>query len=267
MSQLDTIIYFQKEFQRLLGIPVDSLAESDILQMAELHCFKAIEEIIELRKTFPSTLNKHEKNKAAINRDNILAELCDSLMYHINFASVWGFTPDEVISKLGAVQLNNFIKAKEKIIAKLNSEILMVHGEPAGVGSGSLMPNYIFVGQNPAEGITPGYKFFSNPEDGSSKILLPVLTELGIIDQCYFTNIVKSATPKNSKPTESLTSFWMEFYKREIEIVSRGCYPKIIPMGKWAQIILNKKGIPHPASVQYGATELEDFKKAIENYL
>lgn len=264
MNKLDLIIRDQQDFQRLLGIPVDSFAEVDVLQMAELHCFKTFEEIAELRKTFPSTLNKYEKNKPVIDRKRIRQEMCDIFLYMINFGSVWKMTPDELLEELQEVQTNNFIKAKEKIMGELNSQILMVAGEPAGVGSGSLMPKYIFVGQNPAEGIEKRYKFFSDRNDGSSKILIPVLEELGILNQCYFTNLVKSVTPKNVKPSVTSVEFWMEFFRHEIDILRRGCQDaKVIPMGKFASIHLNKKGIPHPAAVQYGSVTEEQFKNEI----
>lgn len=266
MIMLDKIIEDQKEFQRLLDIPVDSLAEVDKLQMAELHVYKAIEELIELRKTFPSTLNKHEKNRPVINREEIKKEFCDSLLYHINFANVWNISVKEVLDTLSIVQDNNFKKAKEKIMGRLNSEILRVPTGPTGavgIGSGSLMPVFIFVGQNPAEGIESGYQFFSNRNDGSSKILIPVLEELGMLDYCYFTNIVKSTTPKNVKPSNELTKFWMEFLYRELEILKRGCPAKIIPMGKYAQIWMNMPGIPHPAAVSYNSVTLEEFKKKV----
>jgi uracil-DNA glycosylase family 4 len=262
------LIKLQEDFQLAVGFPIDSQLESERNRLSEIFLFKAIEEIIELRKEFPSAMNPWAKTQKFADTSLVLKEYCDVLLFLINFANLWKFSPEQILESLKSVQHANFQKIKEKKLAQLNHEILRVPGHVSGVGSGALFPKYIFVGQNPGRTITHGYEFWSNKEDGSSKILLPILDELNVRDKCYFTNLVKCVTPNNSEPDIALIQFWGEFLDREIAILRCGNFEaKIIPMGRIAQRFLLAPGISHPASVMRGNLTRDDYKREITTAL
>ena len=264
---MNEILEKQKEFQRLVGFPIDSIRESDRNEMAEKYIFKAIEELIEVRKEFPSTMNPWSKKQKPSDRTRVREEFTDVLLFLANLMIVWKFTPDEMLKSLTDVQNNNFNNYKTKKMNILNSEILSIPSYTCGIGQGNLKPKFIFIGQNPGSDIKKGYKFWSNPEDGSSKVLLPVLESLGIIQDCYFTNIVKSTTPDNSEPSESLTTYWNEYLKRELDILkTNNPDAKVITMGKWTEKNFNGASIhiAHPASVFYGHLAKEEYGEEIK---
>lgn len=264
-NRVQTLIDKQREFQKAVGFPIDSILESDRNNLSEIFIFKAIEECVELRKEFPSSMNPFAKTQKVADMEGVLGEYSDVLLFLINFASVWNFTSDQILDGLEKVQHNNFLKLKEKKLAYINEEILRVPGKVSGVGQGNLFPKYVFIGQNPGETITPGYRFFSDPNDGSSKILLPILEELGITESCYFTNLVKCTTPKNTVPDSESITFWKEFLDRELRALAYASrHMEIIPMGAVAQRALGLSGISHPASVLRGNISRAEYKEEIE---
>lgn len=275
MNPLNKIIERQREFQRGLGWPIDSVSEADRNELSEKYVFKAIEELVELRREFPSVMNPWSKHQKSADLTRVKEEYCDVLMFLINLAIVWKLSPEDILSQLKKVQDNNFKKIKERKMAMLNTDILKIPNRVSGIGDGSLTPEYVFIGQNPGKTITQGYRFWSNDEDGSSKVLLPLLNELGITrDMCYFTNVVKCVTPNNEVPNEELTSFYMEFLEKELEILKFGNpYMKVIAMGRWAENTLNSLGkgttdaIKHPSYVLRNGMSYENYKEHVDKVI
>lgn len=258
----------QADFQRMVGAPIDSKLEKDRNQLSETYVFKGMEEMVELRKTFPSALNPDEKNRATVEKETVLFEFCDVIHFLINLSIVWKFSFEEILESLEKVQDNNYAKIKAKKMAQLTDLILRQPNYKTGIGYGNLSPKYIFIGQNPGNSLPyHGYPTWSEPTVGSAKILLPILEELGIkIEDCYFTNVVKSVTEKNEIPSKGLTSFWLEFLNKEIELLTYGnSLFKVIPMGSFASKELGIKGIPHPAVVFHG-TSRSDYKNMVAQY-
>lgn len=262
----------QREFQKLVGFPIDSSREVDRNEMAEKYLFKAIEEIIELRREFPSAINPWSKSQQLSDPERIKEEFSDVILFLINFAIVWKITPEKMLEVIEQTQQNNFNSFKIKKIEQLNREILSVPTYTSGVGQGNLNAKYVFIGQNPSNSISHGYRFWSDADDGSSKILLPILEKLGISNDCYFTNIVKSTTVDNQAPSIDLTEFWLSYLDKEIKILrvcNENC--KIITMGKFATSVLEEtqliKGainIPHPSYVLHGGLTKEEYEEEIK---
>jgi len=131
--------------------------------------------------------------------------------------------------------------------------------------SGNENGEYMFVGLNPSHTIGyNGYRCWSNPKDGSSRILLPLLEEIGIIKSCYFTNIVKNVTKDNSLPTEEMFLFWKDCFEDEIKKVNPFI---ILAMGtdtysKMREFGIDCEKIWHPAYMFRGGNR-EDYKKQI----
>ena len=269
MKNLNEISKKQYELQKLVGFPIDSIRESDMNQLGEVYIFKAIEELIELRKEFPSVMNKWSKKQKVTDKKRILEELSDVMFFLMNFCISFRIKPEELLEEMGNIQDVNFTKIKERMMDYLNEDILKVPNCTAGIGSGNINPKFIFVGQNPADGITKGYKFWSNPEDGSSKILLPILEELGISQDCYFTNLVKVTTTDNQEPDESTTAFWKEYFNREIEILSANCKPIIITLGQWANNMVDQEhlSIAHPSYILRGGMTTQEYADQIKETL
>lgn len=266
-SQLNKILDVQKEFQKFVGFPIDSILEKDRNEMSEKFIFKLIEEAIEVRKEFPSIMNPWAKNQKDTNYVSVITELSDVFLFLVNLLAVWKISPSDFLIIVQKTQAENIIQVKKRKLDQLNNEILKVPTHVSGVGQGSVNPKYILIGQNPGKDIKHGYKFWSNPEDGSSKVLLPILEELGILPDCYFTNYVKSTTVDNKEPSKEDVDFWWPFLEREIRILSfNDVHPKIITMGKWTSKEFDDQfnGISHPASVLYGNLTKEEYKNEIK---
>lgn len=246
-NRIDNIIKRQKEFQRAVGFPIDSISEIDRNDMSERYIFKLIEEAVELRKEFPSSINPWSKKQKSADLQRVKEEFSDVVLFLINIAIVWKFSPEQILEILENVQQNNINVLKEKKMEILNTDILKVPNHVSGIGSWSLSPKYIFIGQNPGESIPHhGYQCWSEPKF-SGKIILPALEEMGILKKSYLTNIVKSSTSKNVTPEDDQVDFWWEFLQKELEILSIGSEtpPIIIALGEWADSVLTKKEIPH----------------------
>src|SRR6478736_1147682 len=104
MKTLEEIIAGQREFQALCEVDLGTIVAKDINELSERYLFKAIEEIIELRKTFPSELNQWAKNQGLEDREEILAEFSDVLLFLINFCLVRKISPNEVLESISQVQ-------------------------------------------------------------------------------------------------------------------------------------------------------------------
>lgn len=112
----------QLDFQKLAEIPIDSEDLAVKLDLTEGFILKAVEELVELRKTMPSSFNKYAKTQPEINLKRTMEELCDVQLFLINIGLVWGFTLDEMLSTISYVQANNFIKIREKIATRAQKE-------------------------------------------------------------------------------------------------------------------------------------------------
>lgn len=256
----------QVEFQEMVGFPSDSILESVRNELSEKFIFKLIEEAVELRKEFPSVVNPWSKSQKTADLTRVKEELSDVILFLVNIINVWKFTPEELAETIQSVQRNNFRRVKEKKMNLLNSDILKIPGRVSGIGQGSLTPKYIFIGQNPGKGIVQGYKFWSDPKDGSSRYLLRTLEKLGILKDCYFTNVVKCTTPDNGEPTNEMRSFYNDFLFEELNILSYdNPGAKVIVMGKWAggDFGGDVKKISHPAVVGYGSKTQEQFDQEV----
>ena len=120
IEELNQILKRQKEFQKAVGFDVDSDKESVRNELSEKYLFKAIEEIIELRKEFPSMMNPWSKSQGLSNEQRVREELVDVLLFLLNFAIVWRISLDEILYEMKKVQDNNFAKMEEKKANHIN---------------------------------------------------------------------------------------------------------------------------------------------------
>jgi hypothetical protein len=113
----------QAKFQRMADVvDVEDMGQADVYRCNEFFTYKAIEELVEVRRRSPSVLNRWEKNTKKYDRKGLLMELCDSLLYHINICLVNGFTADEVLTMMAAVQAGNFESLKRKLLERIQDE-------------------------------------------------------------------------------------------------------------------------------------------------
>lgn len=264
----------QKSFQKFVGAEIDSNVEEERLRLIEIYIYKLIEEGIELRKEFPSMLNIWSKQQKYYELPKVKGEMCDILLFFINICCALDIPFEDMIRHCTQIQANNFAVLKRKKMKILNDEILRIPALTCGIGQGNLDPTYVVIGQNPGQTIQSGYEFWKNENDGSSQILLPAISNLGLKDQCYFTNVVKSTTPDNQQPTPVMTAFWIPFLNKELEILNAGLSEKftIIAMGKWTSDIVKEycpnytvKSVKHPAYFMRSSQEaLTEFQKELE---
>mgnify|MGYP001580030848 CR=1 FL=1 len=261
------ILKKQREFEQLVGVPIDTILEKERNEMSEMFIFKAIEELVETRREFPSVLNKWSKNNKDANTDRVKEEISDAFLFMSNLLLAWRISWEEFLTQVRITQQNNFTKIKERKMKEINEEILNVPGYVSCVGQGSINPKYIFVGLNPGQGITHGYKAWHDPESGSSKVLIPVLKDLKIHEDCYFTNLVKSTTVENEEPSEELIKFWgMHLGKEIATLMINNPEVKVITMGKAVRKSYHGDAtIDHPATVLYKPDKINEFKHQIIN--
>lgn len=252
-NYLNNIIKKQIEFQKNVGFPIESILESDRNELSEKYIFKAIEELIEVRKEFPSVMNPWSKNQKNADREKILNEFSDVLLFLINFSIVWKIKPEEILESIEKTQSFNFSKMKERKMKNLNDDILKIPGYKCGIGYGNINPKYIFVGQNPGNALPyHGCEVFSK-EENSGKILLPGLKNLNMWNDSYITNLVKNTTESNLEPSDTLVTYWIEYFNKELEILKINNEKiRIIALGDWTYVNLKKYGfesikIKHPA--------------------
>jgi uracil-DNA glycosylase family 4 len=272
MDRLQVLIDKQKDFQKLVGFPIDSVREIDRNEMSEKYIFKTIEELIELRKEFPSVVNPWSKQQKMSDGRRIREELADVLLFIVNFCIVWRLKPEDILERLEETQRHNFNGVKSKKMNHLNESILSIPSYTSGIGQGTLNPKYVFIGENPSMTIEHGYRFWSDPTDGSSKVLLPILENLGILHLCYFTNVVKSTTKKNEAPSQSVVDFWKDYLVKELDILKVNCPDiRFIVMGndteKMISDIPDLVKISHPASVLYGNITPAQYEEEIQKVI
>ena len=120
---LSEITELQKKFQKLCGKHIETEDNFTKSLLSEMYLFKAIEEIVELRKTFPSALNDSAKIQPKIDRNELLKEFCDVALFLLNFSILWKISLNEFIESLKLVQSNNF-KKKIDSINEIKDEFL-----------------------------------------------------------------------------------------------------------------------------------------------
>lgn len=264
------ILKKQFEFQKNLAkFPIDSNLESDRNELSEGYSLKMIGEIMEFTREFPSAFNRLSKHNKEADIVRVKEELSDVFLYFCNLLLTWKISWTEFIDIVTKVQNNNFTKVKERRMKELNETILAIPGYTSGIGSGNLNPKYVFIGQNPGQEMSHGYKFFSNEEDGSSKVLLPALDAMGLRQDSYFTNLVKCTTSGNREPIEIEVLFWKEYLDKELSILRVGNPEmKIVSMGSFvADNIAHDVHIKHPAYVLRGGITKEDYLQELKNVL
>lgn len=249
---INKIIDRQRAFQALAEVKIDTLVAKDINGISEMYLFKAIEEIVELRKTFPSELNKWSKSQPAEqNRTELLGELSDVLLFIINFCIVRKITPEMLVEAIGKVQDNNFYRLKSKKLGILIDEMrrLPVHGITAG--GGGLMPKVILIGQsfNIEQGsnqqpiknywdypeLFPSVEYFQRAMAfGRYRLLLK-------LDDYYYTEIIKEPVTPVTNVNNPLIEYWVPFLNREIVTVSAGCNPIILALGDRVNAMLSQQ--------------------------
>lgn len=180
----------QREFQRAVGFPIDSITEADRNEMSEKYVFKLIEEAVELRKEFPSVVNPWSKKQKPADIQRVKEEFADVLMFALNIAIVWRFTPEEILQILVDVQNNNFMNIKKKKMDLLNSDIKKIPGRTHVLGTGSLQPKTVYVG------------IIDDPQ----------------IPDCYYTRTVKCVIDK--EPSDEMVDFYEEILQKELDILA-----------------------------------------------
>lgn len=192
----------QKEFQRVVDFPVDSISAADRDEMSEKYLFKAIEEIVELRKEFPSVMNPWSRTQREIeNLDDIKAEFADVYLFLMNFLNVWKITDDEILDAIMAKQEKNFLHIKTKKMGVLNSEISKVPGAQVQGGTGALNPVEIYVAKTPDRMFE--YLHSGKHAEDTTKN--------------YYTTLIKQHD--TAEGNEVSEKFWQEFLDRELEIL------------------------------------------------
>jgi NTP pyrophosphatase (non-canonical NTP hydrolase) len=115
-EKLRELIANQVKFQRMAGvIDVEDASHRERLAASEFFVYKAMEELFELRRTFPSTMNRWAKNQPGIDKTQMKMELSDALLFLINFTVVNDIEVEEVLDMMMCVQQTNFLKLREKL--------------------------------------------------------------------------------------------------------------------------------------------------------
>lgn len=269
----------QMEFQDLVGVKIDDLSELERSTLSEKYLFKAIEEIIELRKTFPSGFFL-EKNTPDFDRDALLREFVDAQLFLANFGILWKIDEEELSRTIDWVQNNNFTKMKKKALIAFNLGLISLEKPDnldvgfdwkIGIGRGAINPRFFIVAQNAAQTIRHGEEVFKleyKDDKVAGNILLEGLDKLGILDQCYFTNAVKHATPKNRAPTQSERRFWNSYLSEEYGILLANNENMVVmPLGKTAQEMCGTVGLYHPSAVFYGTLTREKYFEQLKEFV
>jgi NTP pyrophosphatase (non-canonical NTP hydrolase) len=267
-EKIKKIIENQLSFQKMVGLPIDSIKEHDRNALGERYLFKLIEEAVELRKEFPSTLNAFSKHQKLADISRIKEELSDVMLFMFNFMIVWKLDFSEMVDMLARVQENNFITLKKKMLDSLNSDILSIPGYTCAVGNGNVNPKYIFVVQQPNSDLKHGDKVLSDLHSGSLSTLYSSLADLKIINDCYFTSAVKSVNIHNEPVEVELISFWSKFLEKELNILEFNNTPKIIIFSDENINTPNSQNIykiPHPINVTLNEITLQEYEEKLKN--
>ncbi len=266
-QMLNRVSRRQRAFQTMVGLNIDTIVEEDRNRLAEMYIFKGIEELVELRKTFPSVLNKASKHTPNVDMIRVKEEASDTLLFMLNFLMVFHIDFNEILETVDLVQNNNFAKYKEKKMVELNHRILRAPNPQVGIGGGVLSPVFIFVGQNPSIKHKRGDTFYASNQD-TSALFLDVVDSMNYRELSYFTNTVKEPTPRNEPPSKDLVEYWKPYLSEEIQILKwDNPHAVLVPIGGVAKKVLNAPGIHHPAYVARGGMDPEDYKAEVQDFL
>lgn len=269
---LSRVVELQLEFQKLCDIDLTANEH----ELSEMYLFKAIEEVVELRKTLPSHLNKWAKTQGEDNREETLSELADVLLFLLNFSIVKKITPEETLIAIMKKQEENFLKLKEKKLKLLQAEMRGITSV-VGFGGGNLNPKVILVGQNPGESLTknPGASCWNDvPKNGAVAFFKRALKHgrhrLAVKEEdFYFLNVVPEPTKGNEPPSNDLKEFWWPYTKQELDLIRSGVEPVVLGMGRYAQTVLMQKEVPytpihHPAYfIRNGFSEKQYYEEQL----
>lgn len=212
----------QREFQRLCEVNIDTIVDRDINALSEMYLFKAIEEIIELRKTFPSELNRWSKSQPTVDdRERILAELADVHLFLSNFCLVRKISPDELNAAIRKVQENNFSRLKMKKYSILMEEMSRGPGELVLPVPHSYNPDVIVVSLFP---LPESHFKYVTGELANASAKLRISPE-----DFYFTSVVKQHTFEEN---DTSIKYWTPFFARELEILTAGKDSLILALDK-----------------------------------
>lgn len=263
----------QIEFQKLFGLDLTNLTPEKQFELGEKYLQKAIEEVVELRKTFPTGLGFIEKHTPQISRSAMLREFIDIQLFLANFYLTWGFSDEELEAEMNFIQANNFSKIRPKAITNFNETLVKIGNEVGykkiGVGRGNSTPKYIFVGQNPAQTIENGEEVFKleyRDHRAAGNILLNLLDKHGLLVDSYFTNAVKNTTANNAIPDKADILFWQPWLLKELQILSANNQPLIVPLGAVAKKATELPGIRHPATCFYGTSQ-DDYEAELITFI
>lgn len=108
------IMNIQTVFQCMMGVDIADPKQIDTL--SESYLFKAVEEIVELRRTTPAAILPYWKSQIkTIDREAMLKELADVLLYLSNFMLVREVTPPEILEAIRQVQIGNIRTLQSRI--------------------------------------------------------------------------------------------------------------------------------------------------------
>jgi NTP pyrophosphatase (non-canonical NTP hydrolase) len=199
MTRFTTISSKQKEFQRQVGFPVDSVLASDRNEMSEKYLFKAIEEIVELRKEFPSVMNPWAKTQKDENLDDIKSELSDVFLFLINFMNAWGISEDELHDAIETKQTINYNSIKRKKLKLLYDE----------------MSEYAMIDIiNTNNEVSPAEIYIASVSEQ-----LHFVDKSTVKDDDYLVAIVKRPVAKDETVSDGEILKWKDFLDKEIEIL------------------------------------------------
>lgn len=275
---IQDILDLQREFQLLCEVDIDTCDADKVNELSETFLFKAIEEIIELRKTFPSVLNKWAKTQPTENKAETLDELSDVLLFLVNMCLVRKISPEEVLMALKTKQQINFQKVKEKKLAALYKEMQAATDNKIGLGGGNSSPHVIIIGQNPGASLNTlgeDANCWDNiPDNGAVAFLKRSLKGRYDEKRIYFTNIVKEATEGNAEPSRKLVEFWWPYLVKELAILKgNNVGVQVLAMGKFAQQQMMQRGerynpITHPSYfMRNGFSETEYWNEQLKGKL
>lgn len=281
-ERMQKILDKQHDFQKLVGVPIDTIVESERNRISEMFIYKAMEELVEARREFPSILNEWSKSNKPANAQRVKEEFSDVFLFLSNLLLAWHISWDEFLEQVETTQANNYDRIKIKKMSILKAEMMKVP-EPVMAGNGHYTPKYMFVGQNPGLGLDLSHTMnLTKYEDQQTSfgLLLGILNQIilredSVFLESYYTNLVKVKTPNNDKPYEDLTSFWFEFFQKELEILQfDNPDMKIVAMGNWTydqlvQRLPNLKiyKITHPSAIMRGYKTKEEYIEEIKSIL
>ena len=103
----------QIEFEKTIGVPINTILEKERNEMSEMFLFKLIEEAVETRREFPSVMNKWAKTQKSADPARISEELSDVFLFFFNLLIVWRIDWADFLEQVKKTQFENFTKMKE----------------------------------------------------------------------------------------------------------------------------------------------------------